>query len=327
MRLQPVRARLLDYGYISKVCRRAGGSRNYRSSLNNSSGVFTPRFLIVSHSVLPGTATYSRSIQTMSTPISQFSLDPGIFNSALFSRLCALWFPNLTLPASTATPLQMSRWFGVGANADERAEFDAQCRSVASEALLSIGPNKVALPAFTDIGSDQANYPKIVAPFVKYLDRVKDTEKQATEALGLILLLDQMTRNCHRDDQSLIYAHYDRIARAVSYAIYTRGLDKSNRYRHSPPWRVWFYLPMMHSEALSDHEVLSQNLEEMGEYAKAQGDAQAIGYLNNTLNYERKHYDTLARFGRYPHRNRVLGRQSTAAEKEYLESGGDTFGT
>ena len=263
----------------------------------------------------------------MATPISHFSLDSRLFNSDLYSRLHALWFLDLPLSASAASPLQMSRWFDVGANPVERADFDTQCRSTASEALHAIGPGKLSLPPFVGIDSDQEHYELIAAPFIKQLDGEPDAEKQADAALGMVLLLDQMTRNCFRDDQALIYSHYDRISRAVSHAIYVRGLDKSDRFRTSPPWRVWFYLPMMHSEAMSDHDVLSQNLEEMLSRAKAQADEGAIGYLNNTLNFEKKHYDIVAKFGRYPHRNRVLGRQSTVQEKEYLEAGGDTFGT
>ena len=319
-----------NLSYIGRFGACTRSSAECRGLVNSSSDASTLHLLRGCQSVLlPKIPMSFRLVQTISTQISvhRFSLEPSIFNSELFSRLCDLWFSNLPLPASAATSLQMSRWFGGGANADERAQFDAQCHSVASEALFSIGPDKLVLPPFTDIESDGANYPGIAAPFVKYLDEKKDVEKRATEALGLALLLDQMTRNCHREDQSLIYAHYDRISRAVSHAMYARDLDKSIRYLHSPPWRVWFYLPMMHSEALSDHEILSQNLKEMIVNAKAQNDAEATGYLSNTLNYEKKHYDILAQFGRYPHRNKVLGRQSTAEEKKYLRSGGETFGT
>ena len=263
----------------------------------------------------------------MATPITRFSLDTSLFNSTLYSRLCALWFLDLSLPASTATPVQMSRWFGASTSPIERADFDAQCRSIAFEALQSIGPAQLSLPTSTDILADSENYPIIAAPFVRHLDEETDEEKRATEALGMVLLLDQMTRNCFRSNQSHIYSHYDRISRAVSYAIYARGLDKSNVFRDSPPWRSWFYLPMMHSEAMSDHEVLSHNIDEMRSQAKVRADEGAVEYLTNTGNFEKKHLDILAQFGRYPHRNQVLGRQSTIQEKAYLEAGGDTFGT
>ena len=327
MKARSLRARFSGYSHIGRFGRCTRGSRANSSLFGSSNSASRPQFLKTPQFLLPKTSIDYRSVRTMSTPISQFSLDPGVFNSEFISRICALWFPNLPLPASAPTRSQMSRWFGVGASVDERAGFDAHCHAVASEALISIGPENLAVPAFTGIDSDQVNYPHIAAPFVKYIDGEKGIEKQATGALGLILLLDQMTRNCYRNNQSLIYAHYDRMARAVSHATYARDLDKSSQYRHSPPWRVWFYLPMMHSEALSDHEVFSQNLEEMRAYAEAQGDTEAVGYVNHTLNYEKRYYDVLVKFGRYPHRNKVLGRQSTTEEREYLESGGDTFGT
>lgn len=56
-------------------------------------------------------------------------------------------------------------------------------------------------------------------------------------------------------------------------------------------------------------------------------DEDAIKYVETTIGFEKRHNVILEKFGRYPHRNQVLGRESTAEEMEYLENGGETFGT
>ena len=146
--------------------------------------------------------------------------------------------------------------------------------------------------------------------------------KKEEAALGLMLLLDQMPRNVFRTQQSLIYTHYDRISRAVAYAIYASSLDTCSRYKSSPPYRMWFYLPLMHSEAMADHDLMQEKLEDM----EKEGDDEAKEYLGTLKAFEGRHRVILERFGRYPHRNGVLGREATEEERRWLEEGGDTFG-
>lgn len=220
----------------------------------------------------------------------------------------------------------MSRWFGLGASETARTTFDEQCQSSFQSALLSIGPDKLPLPAFTDVEADRKNYPDIASPFVGQFSS-KDREAENHQAaLGLILLLDQIPRNIFRKNQAVIYGHYDRISRAVFQEIYARGLDKHEQYIHSPPWRVWFYMSLMHSESIENHQMLRREFEDLRSKAEEMKDIAAMEYMATTLGFEKKHYDILLKFGRYPYRNEVLGRQSTGKEREWLESGGDTFG-
>ncbi len=81
-------------------------------------------------------------------------------------------------------------------------------------------------------------------------------------ALGLLLLLDQMPRNIFRAKQAVIYNHYDRPARAVLFCLLRREprADLHPIVRYSPPFRQWFYLPLMHSERLEDHKLFSEIL-------------------------------------------------------------------
>ena len=255
-----------------------------------------------------------------------FILDKRLFNPDLYSRLLNIWFKGLPSKASAPQQEQMARWFGVGASEDVRTDFDGRCQSSFLSALTSIGPEKLVLPRFTDVETDRKQYPDIASPFIGQFSGDDPARENHKVALGLMLLLDQIPRNIFRKDQALIYGHYDRISRAVNQEIYARGLDKHEEYVHSPPWRIWFYMPLMHSESLEDHQTFGRELEDLKSRAEKMEDEAALGYLSQTMDFETKHYDILLEFGRYPHRNEVLGRQTTAKEREWLEAGGDTFG-
>lgn len=105
-------------------------------------------------------------------------------------------------------------------------------------------------------------------------------------------------------------------------------------------------MPLMHSEDLTDHEQALKGFKKIvrdveslteqqttnGEYhGKARevvlGDVEAARKMAKmNLDFEQLHYDIIERFGRYPHRNKALGREATSEETEYLENGGHTFG-
>lgn len=120
-------------------------------------------------------------------------------------------------------------------------------------------------------------------------------------ALALLLLLDQLPRNAFRGTPR-VYAT-DALARAVAQAAVAAGFDR----QVEPALRQFFYLPFMHSERLEDLERCVRL-------------AQAIG--GEPLRYAEHHRDIVRRFGRFPHRNAVLGRPSTAEEQRFLREGG-----
>lgn len=78
----------------------------------------------------------------------------------------------------------------------------------------------------------------------------------------------------------------------------------------------------MHSEALSDHDLMAGKLEDMENGVDETGKE----YLGSLVAFERRHRVILERFGRYPHRNGVVGREGTEEEGVWLREGGDTFG-
>ena len=133
-----------------------------------------------------------------------------------------------------------------------------------------------------------------------------DWEAAPRGALALVLLLDQVPRNLYRDDPRAFAS--DAEALRIARAAIERGDDQSLRQVE----RVFLYLPLEHSEALADQEDcvrLTGTLDENPEW----------------LDYAERHRDIIARFGRFPHRNAVLGRVSTPEEDEFLTQPGSSF--
>ncbi|KAL8845991.1 MAG: hypothetical protein Q9221_008885 [Calogaya cf. arnoldii] len=245
-----------------------------------------------------------------------FTLPPHLFNPSLYTRLLTLWFSDLPLSASAPTPPLLKKRFSTSTT------FDAQLTSTFLPALQSLSPDKYPLPPFTTPEDDHLHYASIAAPFLGQFDASRgDGHEEA--ALALVLLLDQIPRNVFRTQQSLIYGHYDRISRAVAEAVYVSSLDVCTRYRSSPPYRMWFYMPLMHSEKLEDHGLMGRKLEDMERAADGEGKE----YLGTLKGFEERHRGILDRFGRYPYRNEWMGREETEEERVWLREGGETFGT
>jgi uncharacterized protein (DUF924 family) len=118
-------------------------------------------------------------------------------------------------------------------------------------------------------------------------------------ALAVILLLDQFPRNMFRGTRAV----YRTDPAAVSAA--DRAIEKGYDREVEPGLRQFFYLPFMHSEDLG-------NQERSVSLCEALGDA-------GSVKWARHHRDIVARFGRFPHRNAMLGRETTADEAKFLE--------
>lgn len=122
-------------------------------------------------------------------------------------------------------------------------------------------------------------------------------------ALALVLLLDQIPRNIFRD-MPHAYAT-DNAARAVTDRALGKGFDQ----RVPPVWRRFFYMPLHHSENIDDQH-RARLL-----FAALPGDPARSGSLRR---YGRPYLEVIERFGRFPHRNAILGRPSTPAEIAFL---------
>ena len=126
-------------------------------------------------------------------------------------------------------------------------------------------------------------------------------------ALALVLLLDQVPRNVFRDTPRCYDA--DASARAVADRALARGFD----VQVSPAWRLFFYMPLHHSEYLADQ----RRAEALTATLRADRDPERRGDGANRR-YGMPYPEVIARFGRFPHRNRILGRPSTPEEAAFL---------
>ncbi|USD38405.1 MULTISPECIES: DUF924 family protein [Ferrimonas] len=134
--------------------------------------------------------------------------------------------------------------------------------------------------------------------------------------LALIILLDQFSRNLYRGS-SLAFAG-DEMALALCKSGIEAGQDRALALSE----KQFFYMPLQHSESLQDQTDGVALLTAMCEGLEGVALQEAQG----TLKFQQLHRDIIERFGRFPHRNRVLKRQNTAAESLYLADGGPRFG-
>ena len=133
--------------------------------------------------------------------------------------------------------------------------------------------------------------------------------------LALILLLDQLPRAIHRGTP-MAFAQDAKALRVAEQGL-SSGADRLLR----PIERVFVYLPFEHSEELAHQE---RSVELFGELAGSVPEAWRETF-EGFLDFAVRHRDIIARFGRFPHRNEVLGRSSTPEELEFLEEPGSRF--
>lgn len=123
--------------------------------------------------------------------------------------------------------------------------------------------------------------------------------------LAEVIILDQFSRNMFRGSpQSFAY---DSLALTLSQEAISTEDDKQLK----PIERSFLYMPFMHSESLIIHETAIELFQSNG--------------LQNNIDFEIKHKKIIERFGRYPHRNDILGRESTEEELEFLKQPGSGF--
>lgn len=134
------------------------------------------------------------------------------------------------------------------------------------------------------------------------LDNWRDT---TDGRLAEIVVLDQFSRNIWRDTPAAFAQ--DPQALCLAQALVRSGLDQAL----APERRAFAYLPFMHSESALIHEQAVKLFSQSG--------------LEDNLLFERRHQAIVQRFGRYPHRNAILGRVSTPEEITFLAEPGSSF--
>jgi len=128
------------------------------------------------------------------------------------------------------------------------------------------------------------------AAYAGELDEWRSTPESL---LGLIILLDQFSRNMFRGSSRAFASD------AHAVRLTKEGIERGFHGSLNGAQLDFFFMPLMHSESLSDHDLLAQ-----------------LGHGGNR--YARQHREIIARFGRFPHRNETLGRENTAEEASYL---------
>jgi uncharacterized protein (DUF924 family) len=133
-----------------------------------------------------------------------------------------------------------------------------------------------------------------------------DWKEEAQSCLALVILLDQFPRNMYRGDPRSYATDY-KAQETAEHAV-DRAFD-----RELPAFqRMFLYMPFMHSEDLA-HQRRSVEL------------FRALGGENDATGYAVRHMEIVERFGRFPHRNEVLGRRTTPEEAEFLTQPGSSF--
>jgi uncharacterized protein (DUF924 family) len=135
-------------------------------------------------------------------------------------------------------------------------------------------------------------------------------------ALALVVLLDQIPRNIFRNSPRMF--EFDARARATAVAACDAGFVAELH----PIEAAFLYMPFEHAEDLAMQERAVAGLEALEATASPGFHDTIAGFTD----YARRHREVIRRFGRFPHRNTVLGRTSTLDEQAYLRGGGERFG-
>lgn len=175
------------------------------------------------------------------------------------------------------------------------------------------------------------------------------------EWIQLIILFDQIPRNIFRGEESKVaFTEFDPVAQHIAQAAVAADMHRHPLARYRIGHRLWITMPFMHSEDRTMHqeavELVQGMVDDIRNTANIQQDMEddagnhrqelikckaiissnidaALDLCDRQLQFEIKHKVIIDKFGRYPHRNKPLGRQMTTDEQQFLDEGGDTFGS
>lgn len=133
--------------------------------------------------------------------------------------------------------------------------------------------------------------------------------------LALVIVIDQLSRNIHRGSAEMFAAD------AQARALVREGLALGHDRMLQPIERVFFYLPLEHSESLADQHDCVALFEALAADVAPEQRSRFEFYTSFAV----KHRDIVARFGRFPHRNALLGRTSSDEELAFLQTPGSSF--
>lgn len=193
----------------------------------------------------------------------------------------------------------LSFWFGLSRNDPARAE-EMLPRWFSAEPVLDAEIRAQFRPLYDQaIAGDLAEW-----------------EQTARGVLALILLLDQFPRNMFRGKPQAFAGD------AMSQRLCLDGIEQGLDEQLSPVERGFFYMPLQHAEIEHVQDVSVQQYERL----LRESEPEWKPLIRGMLKYAHEHRDIIRRFGRFPHRNGVLGRQSTAEENDFIRDGGPDYG-
>lgn len=143
-----------------------------------------------------------------------------------------------------------------------------------------------------------------------------DWQDTPNGAFAMILLLDQFTRNLYRNTPDAY------LGDACAFDVVNHAIDNKLDLELHPVGRIWLYHPFHHAETIEDQERGGALLQQVRESAPNEWHR----YIDRSIWGWGRHRDIVARFGRFPHRNAVLGRESTEEEIAFLADNGQSFG-
>lgn len=143
----------------------------------------------------------------------------------------------------------------------------------------------------------------------------KDWENEPRGSLALIIVFDQFSRNIHRG----MPMAFTQDQKALDLCI--RGIERQYDHEVSLIERAFFYMPLMHSESLEMQTTSVRAFKMLVDLSFPE----ARPLFQNFFEYSLKHYEVVEKFGRFPTRNSILGRESTKEELEYIEKNGNEF--
>jgi uncharacterized protein (DUF924 family) len=157
----------------------------------------------------------------------------------------------------------------------------------------------------------------------RFADAVEQAARGALDAwegtargrLAIVILLDQFSRNAFRGTARA----FSQDARAL--AVAARGVDLGEDRVLLPLERSFLYMPFVHAE----DRVMQARACALFDVLAGEAPAELADYLGTALKFARAHRDIVDRFGRFPHRNAILGRATTPEEAEFLKQPGSSF--
>jgi uncharacterized protein (DUF924 family) len=212
---------------------------------------------------------------------------------------------NLDVKATAAAIL--SFWFGP---LDDRTTLNREAEPFATYFMRWYGKSpKVDAEIRAEFEGDLL---AVTSDGSRWEATVREWEAQPHGLLALTILLDQIPRNIYRGTKDM-YKH-DALGLLVGDLARSKGID------HLPLVQQMFLsVPLMHVENLTIQQQMLVHFERFVELAQTRS-PQNVGFFEFARDYAKRHVDVIEKYGRFPHRNAILGRVSTAVETEFLET-------